>query len=74
MSVYPGLLFHGPALPAPLANRRKKSESSVRGKVNAVTSMKRCINAALSGESYFIPSSTEVHARYHFSNEVLASC
>jgi hypothetical protein len=36
--------------------------------------MKCCIKEALSGESYTIPSFTEVHARYHFRRGVLASC
>lgn len=36
--------------------------------------MKRCIKEALSRESYSIPSFADVHARYHFRSDVLASC
>ncbi len=38
------------------------------------TCMNCAIRLALSGESYFVPSFAEVHARYHFKREVLASC
>ena len=36
--------------------------------------MKCAIRLALSGESYFVPSFAEVHARYHLRRDVLASC
>ena len=40
----------------------------------AGTCMKCGIRLALSGESYFVPSFAELHARYHLRRDVLASC
>ena len=43
-------------------------------KVTVGTCMKCAIKPALSGESYFVPSFADVHARYHLKRDVLASC